>query len=113
MLSLTALAVLGFAGYRATRVVTGDSITDPLRERLIDWHGAKPESTAREAVLTLATCTYCAGWWLSGLVLAAYLLASGAWHTAPVLVHGVEWLGVAGVQALLSRAETALDERAG
>ncbi|MFF3730203.1 DUF1360 domain-containing protein [Streptomyces sp. NPDC002476] len=96
MIDLAALAVLALAGYRATQLVVWDTILERLRERAHDWLAARPTAATRAAAITLITCTYCAGWWLSGAILATYLLASGQWHQAPLLVHGIEWLAVAG-----------------
>ncbi|MFJ4703144.1 DUF1360 domain-containing protein [Streptomyces sp. NPDC088768] len=111
MIALTTLALLALAGYRATRLIVADSILDPLRDQLFAWHEARLDSKARDFVITLLSCTYCIGWWLSGAILATYLFASGQWHDAPVLVHGVEWLAVAGGQALLSRIDDTLPTR--
>jgi hypothetical protein len=36
-------------------------------------------------------------------VLAAWLLTTGTWHDAPLLIHGIEWLAVAGGAVLLNR----------
>lgn len=74
-------------------------------------HGAR--SPRRDALrmaiaVTLISCTYCAGWWLSGAILATYVLAAGTWHDAPLLVHGIEWAAVAGGQALLNRWDDTL-----
>lgn len=103
MITLPVLAVLGFAAYRATQLAVHDTILDAARDRLFTWHGRAPESKARTFVITLVSCIYCMGWWVSGAVLATYLLATGQWTGVPLLVHGVEWFAVAGVQALLNR----------
>ena len=103
MISPAELALLALAGYRATQLVVHDSILDPARTRVDTWQQQRPQSAYREAVVTLISCVYCAGWWLSGALLATWLLVTGRWDTAPVLVHGVEWLAVAGGAALLNR----------
>lgn len=113
MISPTELAVLTLAGYRGTQLVVHDSIGDPIRDRVFAWHAARPDSPARTALITLISCTYCAGWWISGAVLAVYLLAAGQWTTAPLAVHGVQWLAVAGGQALLNRWNDTRAEAAG
>ncbi|WP_329368750.1 DUF1360 domain-containing protein [Streptomyces sp. NBC_00669] len=110
MLPLAVLALLALAAYRATHLVVHDSIGDPVRDRLFTWHAARPDSPARTALITLISCTYCAGWWISGAALAAYLLATDQWTTAPLVVHGVQWLAVAGGQALLNRWNDTRDE---
>lgn len=97
------MALLAFAGYRATQLAVHDSILDPVRDRVLDWQTRKDASRVRTFVVTLMLCVYCTGWWLSGALLATWLLATGSWHDAPLLVHGVEWLAVAGAAVLLNR----------
>ncbi|WP_199570542.1 DUF1360 domain-containing protein [Streptomyces murinus] len=103
MISPAVLAVLALAGYRGTQLLVHDSILDPVRERIDTWYQRKPESTVRDAVVTLISCVYCTGWWVAGAVLATWLLVTGTFDTAPLLVHGIEWLAVAGAAALLNR----------
>jgi hypothetical protein len=103
LIGTTELLLLGFAAYRATRIAVHDQITDPLRNPLFTWHANRPTSPLRTALITLISCTYCAGWWISGAILATYLTASGTWHDTPLAIHGVEWLAVAGAAALGNR----------
>jgi hypothetical protein len=103
MIGIPALVILALAGYRATQLAVWDSILDPVRGRIIDWQTRQPESGLRTAVVTLITCPYCMGWWLSGAILSTYLLATGQWTGAPLVVHGLEWLAVAGGAVLLNR----------
>ncbi|MFF5655215.1 hypothetical protein [[Kitasatospora] papulosa] len=105
MLTLPELAVLGFAAYRATQLGVHDTILDRPRHRLATWHAANLDSKPRGFLMALISCVYCFGWWLSGAVLLAYLLAADRWDDAPLLVHGVEWFAVAGLQALLNRRD--------
>lgn len=65
------LVVAALAVHRLTVLITWDSITDPLREYVvdIDW------------LYTLVSCVWCAGFWIS-LGMTAFL--------APVL--GLSWL---------------------
>lgn len=102
MLSPAALVLLALAGYRATQLVVHDSLLDPARDRVIDWQQKRP-SYWRTAVVTLMACVYCAGWWVAGAILATWLLATGTWDNAPLVVHGLEWLAVAGGAVLLNR----------
>ncbi|MGW4910802.1 hypothetical protein [Streptomyces sp. NPDC004270] len=53
------------------------------------------------------------GWWVSGALLATYLLVTGTCHQTPLLVHGVEWFAVAGLAVLLNCPEDALSQRHG
>lgn len=83
LLDITALALLGFAGYRATQLAVHDTILDPVRDRLHAWHERRMESVGREFVITLISCVYCMGWWISGALLAVYLLVTGQFDDAP------------------------------
>jgi uncharacterized membrane protein len=105
VISLPVLALLGFAAYRATQLGVHDSILDPARERLAAWHTKNLDSKARAFLIQLVSCIYCLGYWLSGVTLLVYLLATDSWGDAPWIVHGIEWFAVAGVQALLNRRD--------
>lgn len=103
MITPVELLVLALAGYRATQLVVHDTVLDTARDRLFAWHANRPESPWRSATATLISCIYCAGWWVAGALLTTWLLVSGQWTGTPILVHGVEWLAVAGAAALLNR----------
>lgn len=105
MISIPELVVLTAAGYRATQLAVHDSILEPARVAVLDWHSHKPSSSLRTAVVTLISCAYCMGWWLSGAILATWLLASGQWDQAPLVVHGIEWFAVAGGAVFLNRMD--------
>lgn len=74
------LAVLTLAVARVTGLVVSDSITEPLRDRLLVWLDDRP-ATAGSWVATLITCPWCAGMWVS---LAAAPLA--------IWLLGLSWL---------------------
>ncbi|MGJ5693531.1 DUF1360 domain-containing protein [Streptomyces albidoflavus] len=103
MITIPELVILALAGYRLTQLGVHDAILDPARDKVFDWQTRRPDSRVRDFVITLITCVYCTGWWLSGALLATWLLVTGQWHTAPLLVHAVEWLAVAGGAVLLNR----------
>lgn len=103
MISPAELLLLSLAGYRVTQLLVHDSILDAARSRVDTWQQARPDSAAREAVVTLISCVYCTGWWVSGSLLATWLYATGEFDQAPLLVHGVEWSAVAGAAVLLNR----------
>ncbi|MCY0957729.1 DUF1360 domain-containing protein [Streptomyces sp. H27-H5] len=105
MINLPELALLGFAGYRATQLAVHDTILDPVRDRLHSWHDKRPASTVRETVISLISCVYCMGWWISGALLATYLLLTDRFTGVPLLIHGIEWLAVAGAAVLINRAD--------
>ncbi|MFJ4469568.1 DUF1360 domain-containing protein [Streptomyces sp. NPDC089424] len=108
MIDLTTLALLGLAGYRGTQLAVHDTVLDPVRDRVIAWHERRQTSAVRSAVVTLISCVYCMGWWVSGALLATYLLVSGTFDQAPLLTHGVEWFAVAGLAVLLNRLDDVL-----
>lgn len=103
MLNLPELALLALAGYRSTQLLVHDAILDPVRDRLFAWHEAASSKALRTALITLVSCTYCMGWWVSGAALTVWLVKTGQWHDAPLLVHGITWFAVAGGQSLLNR----------
>ncbi|MFZ3595049.1 DUF1360 domain-containing protein [Streptomyces sp. BH104] len=110
VLELPQLALLALAGYRATQLAVHDTILDPARDRIFDWHGQKPTSSVRAALVTLISCPYCMGWWICGALLAVWLWTTGTWRDAPIVVHGFEWLALAGAAALLNRWDDTREE---
>jgi hypothetical protein len=112
VVTIVELVLLALASYRATRLVVHDVIADPARDIIFRWREHRLDSPIREAAVTLISCTYCAGFWVTGILLAVYLTATGQWGAAPLLVHGIEWLAVAGAAALLNRADDTLAEAA-
>ncbi|KPI33279.1 protein of unknown function DUF1360 [Actinobacteria bacterium OV450] len=103
MISPENIALLALAGYRATQLVVHDSLLDGSRVRLDAWQQRRPHSVFRESVVTLISCVYCSGWWIAGALLAVWLVVTDQWHQDPLLVHGFEWLAVAGAAVLLNR----------
>lgn len=103
MIGPAEIGLLALAGYRGTQLVVHDTILDPVRHRVDDWYQDRPDSWVREAGVTLISCVYCSGWWIAGMLLLTWLLVTGEWHQAPLLVHGVEWLAIAGASVLLNR----------
>ncbi|MER6977762.1 DUF1360 domain-containing protein [Streptomyces carpinensis] len=110
MISVPELVVLAAAGYRATQLGVHDSLLEPARVAVLDWHSRKPASSLRTAIVTLISCVYCLGWWINGAILATWLLASGQWDDAPLVVHGVEWFAVAGAAVFLNRVDDTLGD---
>ncbi|WP_327385058.1 DUF1360 domain-containing protein [Streptomyces sp. NBC_01207] len=110
MITIPELALLALAGYRATQLVVHDTILDPVRGRIEAAHEARPTSRLLTAVMMLLSCVYCVGWWVAGALLAAYLLATGQWDGTPLLVHGIEWLAVAGAAVFFNRIDDTLKD---
>lgn len=105
MLNLAELALLTLAAARGTQLIVHDTILDPARDQIFAWKAQRPHGKTRDFVVTLISCVYCTGFWLSGAALGMWLLGTGQWSSAPPLIHGVEWFAVAGGQALLNRAD--------
>jgi uncharacterized protein DUF1360 len=109
-----ALAVL--ACYRATRLVTTDTITAPMRHGVLrrfpprtlpleDPAGQPIEGTAGLRPtwqVELVNCTWCIGLWVAlALVLALHFTGyANSW-----LIVGFAWFAVAAVAGLLARLE--------
>lgn len=100
---MTELAVLAFAAYRGTQLIVHDTILDKPRDLLYAWHQRRPDSSVRTALITLISCVYCSGWWISGVVLAVYLLTTGVFNQTPLLIHLLEWAAIAGAAVLANR----------
>lgn len=88
-------------------VTTGDRSYESellgIVEEVERAHGVHSNAIRVALAVTLISCVYCAGWWITGALLATWLLTTGAWHDAPLAVHGLEWLAVAGAAVLLNR----------
>ncbi|MEU7323404.1 DUF1360 domain-containing protein [Streptomyces griseoviridis] len=110
MISIPVLILLAFAGYRATQLAIHDTLLDPARAVVFNWHSRKTDSPVRGAAVTLISCPYCMGWWISGALLATLLLVTGRFDDAPLLTHGIEWFAVAGAAVLLNRIDDTLAE---
>ncbi|MFF0765064.1 DUF1360 domain-containing protein [Streptomyces sp. NPDC003737] len=106
-LGISELVVLAAAGYRATQLAVHDTILGPARARVFDWYSRNnTDSTIRATAVTLITCSYCMGWWISG----AFLLATGQFDKALLVIHGIEWFAVAGAAVLANRVDDTLGE---
>lgn len=59
-----ALLLYALAVARVTGLIVSDTITEPMRDRLIDWLDNRPH-TLGSAIATLITCPWCAGMWIA------------------------------------------------
>lgn len=101
------------AALRASRAVSVDSITDPMRRRLQLASIRDASSARRRAVFhwlhELAKCPHCTGFWLAGLGVAGLHLSRRPgfrwvrWFTT--------WWAAAGAQSFLVSAQHVLDAR--
>lgn len=103
MLSLLEVITLGFASARGTQLLVHDSILDGARARFEMWHARKFDSRVRTFFRDLLACVYCTGYWCSVATVVVYLVVTGEWSGAPLLVHGIETFAVAGVQMMINR----------
>lgn len=73
MIELVLAAVLiGAASYRAWRILGLDSITEPIRSRLLERDGR-----VARFVTELILCPWCLGWWICGVLTTVVTLVAG------------------------------------
>lgn len=60
--------ILALGAYRATRLVTTDTITEPLREKI--WSKWPPHTQFGY----LFTCNWCTGFWVSAIFVLGHLI---------------------------------------
>lgn len=67
-ISIIEFIVLALAAYRLTRVIVEDTVAEWLREAV--WKRYDPST----AIGYLFTCYWCMGFWVSSLVVLAYII---------------------------------------
>lgn len=115
-MSLGAIVLVGLASYRVARLVTKDTICEPLRRVVYDWAWIDPQvkgqdpkpraGGARTWLYSLLSCPLCFGVWTSALLMllwAAVTPVDVGWRWAASLA------AVAGVQSLVALADAALE----
>lgn len=75
------LLIYALAVARVTGLIVADTITEPVRDRVINWLDDTPGS-AGEWFSSLITCPWCAGMWVS--LVAAPLV--WFWGDSPVML---------------------------
>lgn len=75
------LLIYALAVARVTGLIVADTITEPVRDRVINWLDDTPGS-AGEWFASLITCPWCAGMWVS--LVAAPLV--WFWGDSPVML---------------------------
>jgi len=99
------LAVLALAAFRLTHLVVADTITAPIRawfgvgtEKDSPRRGPLPAGYLRRVAQAMLGCFWCAGIWVSALILVVYhLVPALAWPTLVLFA-------VAGIQGWLHAA---------
>ena len=77
-------------GTRATRIITADRVTEPLRERLLHRFGVE------HRLVYFVHCTWCVGFWV------ALVTALLVWFTSPHEWPMSAWWGIPGLVATYS-----------
>lgn len=75
------LLIYALAVARVTGLIVADSITEPIRDRIIEALDDRP-ATLGSALATLITCPWCAGMWVS--LIAAPLV--WLWGDSPIML---------------------------
>lgn len=115
LLPIEVLAILALATYRAARIPTKDTISEPFREKLYQWAWddehpvrqgndwvASPRAPWRTYVHELITCPLCFGVWT-----AALLYVLWRWSGSPAVQSAIVILALAGVQCFLASRQDA------
>lgn len=95
------LLVYTLAVARVTGLITADSITEPVRDRIVAWLDDTPGSSG-EWVATLIMCPWCAGMWVS-LIAAPLVWFWGDWTVMLVLALALAFSQVTGMVSNLGR----------
>lgn len=89
MTDAVTLAIYILAIARVTGLVTQDTITEEIRNRIIQSLDDRPK-TLGDYLATLITCSWCAGMWVSAIVVPiAYFHHSNTAMLLPALVLAV------------------------
>lgn len=67
-ISIFSYILLVLAAYRTTRLITTDTVTEPIREKI--WKKFPPSTMFGY----LLTCNWCVGFWVSLAFVVAYIL---------------------------------------
>ena len=79
-MTLLELVIYGLATYRLTRLITRDSITEPIREWI--WRRRPPE---KSKIGYLFTCEWCMSIWTASLLIASSMITAVTDVVAAVL----------------------------
>lgn len=93
--------LLALIAYRLWRLIAEDDVLDVPRRKLVrlaeSWQpGDAIPSEYREKLALFITCPWCAGFWVCGAVLIAWMGTLGEWpdSTSDVLVSAGVWLAL-------------------
>lgn len=76
---MNTLAVDALSVFRLTRLVTGDKITEPLRDQLHRAAWRADSIPVAKKIETLVSCPWCVSWWIAVMVVSARRLAPSMW----------------------------------
>lgn len=71
----TSLAVSALATYRATRLVTTDTLLSPARDAILTRYPPHSPLTGSPTPTYLLTCDWCASVWVAGALSAARMIS--------------------------------------
>lgn len=91
------LVIYALAVARVTGLVVSDTITEPVRDKLIGWLDDRP-ATAGAFLAALIQCPWCAGMWIS--MAAAPLVWFWGW--SPVMLIPALALAMSQVTGMIS-----------
>lgn len=103
------VALASLAAYRVTRLVTTDKITEPITERIRwfferRWEAKHPEVVPSDdwnsKLAFLLSCSWCLGFWVSGVVTVILSVAYGLDY--PVIT----WLAMSTIVGFLGHIDS-------
>lgn len=120
-MNLATLVVLALATFRLTRLIVADLILEGIRARVLGWcyrprvvHVGGRRVAAGPGLLRgrlgdLLSCRWCAGWWISGVVLAAWSAHADTLTSDRAVPLALEWAAIAGAAGALAHLDPDTD----
>lgn len=90
MISVICMILLPLATARLTKLVVDDSITLPIRQKIMTKFGDS-------WLTTLVHCPWCSGWWIAGIL----SIPTGFLLSFPIWVTVLVWMAVAMVAPMV------------
>jgi hypothetical protein len=105
-LNLLVVLILGLAAYRGARLISNDTITKPIRDKL---YGLQSHGRLGKWAHSLITCPWCVSVWLSAFAVIWWIwLILPAWPGWGETL--LAWWAVAGVAGLAVGADRSLEK---
>lgn len=87
-ISIFSYIILVLAAYRVTRLITTDTILEPVREKI--WKRFPPNTKLGY----LITCNWCTGFWVSVMFVLAYILVPEATFVVSLVLSMSALVGI-------------------